>query len=61
MSEWETVELSDGRVGVYRHGICVHVARSHDEATAWWKNRVRSETDTRPDQDKGLGRAVQRM
>lgn len=56
---WEFKNLHDGRYGIFKDGICVHVARSEDEATAWWKAHFTADV-SRELQDKMLGRAIGR-
>lgn len=54
--KWVVSELQDGRWGVYKNGICHHVARTAEDARFWF--RVHAKTDDRANQDKMLGRAI---
>ncbi len=36
-NEFEMRGLSDGRVGVFKNGLCIHVAHDKERAEAWWK------------------------
>jgi len=42
---WEFRDLSDGRIGIFRDGICQTVVYQKDDAKTWFDKRRRSDTE----------------
>lgn len=57
----EVHDLSDGRYGVFKNGLCIRVFHSHHELSEWWLHVNTARGGIYVDPSIALSRAIRKL